>query len=260
MTMNVFSSLKQAKSCGAYALVIGLILGFSVTSAHAAIAVSTFDTNDELWTGLACTNPGGLCVVSNAPLGAKFNYEAMGGNTGGWISAEDPDSFNTARFIAPSEFRDNLNLDISDVVANRRILSFDAIAKDIDGTGGFESPVAPIVTIENAGQALIYWAPVPLEEVWTSFIAPLYWEAGDTGLGEGWDLWNGATFENATEAHFTSFGTVTRLTILGEWLKDDLDVDVGGLDNVRLSAVPVPAAAWLFGSALIGLVGIRRKK
>tara|TARA_B110000014_G_scaffold207323_1_gene158249 strand:- start:374 stop:562 length:189 start_codon:yes stop_codon:yes gene_type:complete len=25
-------------------------------------------------------------------------------------------------------------------------------------------------------------------------------------------------------------------------------------------AVPVPAAAWLFGSALIGLVGVKRKK
>jgi hypothetical protein len=29
---------------------------------------------------------------------------------------------------------------------------------------------------------------------------------------------------------------------------------------VRSSVVPVPAAAWLFGSALIGLVGIKRKK
>jgi hypothetical protein len=27
-----------------------------------------------------------------------------------------------------------------------------------------------------------------------------------------------------------------------------------------LAAVPVPAAAWLFGSALIGLVGFNRKK
>lgn len=29
---------------------------------------------------------------------------------------------------------------------------------------------------------------------------------------------------------------------------------------VRPSAVPIPAAAWLFGSALIGLAGIKRKK
>jgi len=31
------------------------------------------------------------------------------------------------------------------------------------------------------------------------------------------------------------------------------------LDNVRLSAVPIPGAVWLLGSGLIGIVGIRRK-
>ena len=32
------------------------------------------------------------------------------------------------------------------------------------------------------------------------------------------------------------------------------------LDNLVISAVPVPAAAWLFGSGLIGLVGFARRK
>lgn len=32
-----------------------------------------------------------------------------------------------------------------------------------------------------------------------------------------------------------------------------------GLDSVSLSAVPVPAAVWLFGSGLIGLVGFARR-
>ena len=37
--------------------------------------------------------------------------------------------------------------------------------------------------------------------------------------------------------------------------------DYFSLDNVVLnSAVPVPAAAWLFGSGLIGLIGIARRK
>lgn len=31
------------------------------------------------------------------------------------------------------------------------------------------------------------------------------------------------------------------------------------IDNVRISAVPIPAAAWLLGSGLIGLIGIRRR-
>lgn len=34
----------------------------------------------------------------------------------------------------------------------------------------------------------------------------------------------------------------------------------GNLDNVGLNAVPLPAAAWLFGSALIGFGALRRKQ
>lgn len=34
----------------------------------------------------------------------------------------------------------------------------------------------------------------------------------------------------------------------------------GGSDSYVSTAVPVPAAVWLFGSALIGLAGIKRKK
>lgn len=33
-----------------------------------------------------------------------------------------------------------------------------------------------------------------------------------------------------------------------------------GILLVRASAVPIPAAAWLFGSALIGLIGVNRSK
>jgi len=32
------------------------------------------------------------------------------------------------------------------------------------------------------------------------------------------------------------------------------------LDNVRVNAVPIPSAVWLFGSGLLGLIGFARKK
>jgi hypothetical protein len=32
-----------------------------------------------------------------------------------------------------------------------------------------------------------------------------------------------------------------------------------GLDNVSVNAVPVPAAVWLFGSGLLGLIGVARR-
>lgn len=33
----------------------------------------------------------------------------------------------------------------------------------------------------------------------------------------------------------------------------------GGIDELAFAAVPVPAAVWLFGSALVGLVAVRRR-
>jgi hypothetical protein len=49
---------------------------------------------------------------------------------------------------------------------------------------------------------------------------------------------------------------------LGWNLEYLFDTDELGTDIVRLtvSQVPVPAAAWLFGSALLGLAGIARKR
>ena len=43
--------------------------------------------------------------------------------------------------------------------------------------------------------------------------------------------------------------------------RNDVPLDDLGilLDNVSVSAVPVPAAVWLFGSALAGLGWMRRK-
>jgi hypothetical protein len=40
----------------------------------------------------------------------------------------------------------------------------------------------------------------------------------------------------------------------------NLSVDAWGIDDVTYNAVPIPPAAWLFGSGLLGLVGWRRFK
>ena len=37
-------------------------------------------------------------------------------------------------------------------------------------------------------------------------------------------------------------------------------IDQGVTGGVQVSAVPVPAAAWLFGSGLLGLIGVARRK
>jgi len=54
----------------------------------------------------------------------------------------------------------------------------------------------------------------------------------------------------------------------GDWLNltqlvvydaNTFDDNYVHIDNINVSAVPVPAAVWLFGSALAGLGWIRRK-
>jgi hypothetical protein len=44
--------------------------------------------------------------------------------------------------------------------------------------------------------------------------------------------------------------------------QSDTNGALGGfdIDAVRVSPVPLPAAAWLFGSALIGFFGLSRRK
>lgn len=43
--------------------------------------------------------------------------------------------------------------------------------------------------------------------------------------------------------------------------QDDSHDNVGALlDNVTVTSVPVPAAVWLLGSGLLGLMGVRRKQ
>jgi hypothetical protein len=50
------------------------------------------------------------------------------------------------------------------------------------------------------------------------------------------------------------------LNIPGTSINPGIEYGDAGSFLVRASAVPVPAAAWLFGSAVIGLAGIKRKK
>lgn len=47
-------------------------------------------------------------------------------------------------------------------------------------------------------------------------------------------------------------------SVLGQTVGDGALMEADG--NMKLQAVPVPAAVWLFGSGLLGLVGIARRK
>ncbi|MEM7255203.1 MAG: hypothetical protein AAF493_27700 [Pseudomonadota bacterium] len=229
---------------------LALMAAVSAKTADAnTLALSTFDTDEDMWVGLACPNPG-LCVGPEVllPNPGKFRHVATGGPGGvgdGFIQGEDPDSGNVAQLKAPPKFITAL--------PNADTLSFDVLVEDPDGTGAFENDPTPAIAITGGGSTIVYGAQNPAIGVWTHFDVAL-------APGPGWVVVTSGGFAPADASDFaTVMGAVSQLTFIGEWLNDDADIDTGGLDNVRLSAVPVPAALPLLLSAF-GLLAIVRRR
>jgi hypothetical protein len=60
----------------------------------------------------------------------------------------------------------------------------------------------------------------------------------------------------ATESiYFTATGSSVTLSFLDDSLGQASPI----IDNISISAVPIPAGVWLLGSALVGLVGLRKR-
>ncbi|ROS00276.1 putative secreted protein [Sinobacterium caligoides] len=80
--------------------------------------------------------------------------------------------------------------------------------------------------------------------------ASINWTAanGDTGI-----------FSNATDDAAVNLFNITNMTITAE----GNFITIKGMDDVfvsQVNEVPLPAAAWLFGSALLGLSGLARRR
>lgn len=76
---------------------------------------------------------------------------------------------------------------------------------------------------------------------------------GDIHFAQSDSNWNTITYNYTFDASATHFKAVLVGTNAGSVGFDNLQID-------SAAVVPVPAAAWLFGSALAGLVAVRRKK
>ena len=103
------------------------------------------------------------------------------------------------------------------------------------------------------------------------FFAEFFSELSGGGTSSSEILGGGPLFPNGTWTNYT-FSTVAGSDVSGGvtlQLKTDCGANPGCtvdayIDNVSVmadvSAVPVPAAVWLFGSGLLGLVGVARRK
>jgi len=79
-------------------------------------------------------------------------------------------------------------------------------------------------------------------------------EASLVNTGDGGSVHDWVVYSLIVEASGTGLDTLSFAAF------GDEDKLGGSLDDVKLSAVPLPAAVWLFGSALLGFVGFQKRK
>lgn len=213
-------------------LIAFLLLFFTSVNVHAALT-STFDSGPEGWT------------VSDGARNLEWNNS--GGNPGGFISAEEALLNDTWFFRSPDSWAGDwtpyiggtVSFDLIDILKDEWDTNF-------GGDHGVYYPEAAEIVVAMNANNLAFWHAdiVPISSDWTSFQVQL--------------LESDAIFSDTTTESFeTIMSNVNRLAIRGEYFRLD---DKEGLDNVMVNAIPIPAAAWLFGSGLLGLIGIARKK
>ena len=253
------------------ATAVSLIL-LSSSAFALTLAESTFDPgmNFDGWTGVECENPG-LCPIDfnpainipEGPLGAPdFVHASSDPQTfepgDGYLEIIDPGSDSTGLYDAPSAF--------TTMIAPGTTLELDF---KVNGVGGsYDNDdlfgLVPLFYIENttAGVGIAYLLPeaaIPIG-TWLEFSIPIV--ANGPGTGPG--TWFAFGAPGIGEDNGTGFSTVfaggdITLRIWGELTKDAADADGTQLDNVRLTAVPVPAALPMMLGAL-GVFGLWRRK
>ena len=200
-------------------------IGFS-SAAFAATIVSTFDFNSEEWT----TDAGG-----------DITHNPYGGNTGGFLSIEDI-AGDTYVAFPPSKFKGDL------LEFNGGLLSYDVLV--IDPVATLSSIGSGFGRIQMHGgglNATFDYAPnpsIPSSQEWMKYYVPMTAEAWNT-TQENWEK---------------LLSDVTYMDIILE----PKNWSTVGLDNFKIKSasnpVPEPATMLLFGPALLGLSGIKRKR
>lgn len=157
-------------------------------------------------------------------------------------------------------------LDLGGFTLERTISDFGPLPTGIidDGTGAFNVNGTNFASVQTA---------TFIGDLVLNFDAPIFAFGLDlkgfndlvlrTSIWLDGEAYPGLTTEPADSPfRFLGFTSDTSFTSI-TFLANEGDGDAFGIDNIEystVSAVPVPAAAWLFGSAILGMFGFSRRK
>lgn len=158
--------------------------------------------------------------------GGSFSFETTGGNGGGYLQMDNTSAVWGSVAISTDEVGGS-TLDVFNVTAgNTYNFQWDQLG-------------------QNAGLGIKL-------ESWSD--TGVISDSGDINRTNETALWE------THNADYTIDAGATRLKVVLLGVNTSISgYDNVGITNADVSAVPVPAAAWLFGSALAGLVAVRRK-
>ena len=191
-----------------------------VSTAQSAIIMSDFNTDQEGWTG----------------SGVEISYFATGGNPGGYLQVNDLPYTSFVR--APTKFLGDLS-------------SFDG------GTLSFDMKLfSSDLPLSKGGKVKLRSNSITLKKNVidvTSLSVPSDWVTGSISF-------TAATWGLEQSTWITFISNITSIDVVVDPSAGANNRDIAGFDNFKIQSVPIPSAIWLFGSGLLGLLGIARHK
>lgn len=207
-----------------------LALTVLVTPLAQASVTSTFDFDNEGWQVVSFTD----FSQDNYSVTGTYSpgYTVGGGNPGNYISTADPDNGDYT-YSAPATFLGNQ--------ANATGLSYDLIYL----AGAIDWQTTDVMLVGNGQRLLWKSSPNIIPTSSWSHINLYFTPSSEWRVASV----NGAFADNSDFQNVLS--NLSGLYIHGEYTAGPYEIS--GVDNITLATVPLPAAFWLFGSALAGL-------
>lgn len=267
-------SVSQSAQASAYAVSVNKITNFGITfSSPASFSSFTFagDTSAINVTSVAngsATDPAAACI--NCAYSNSFSDHGMGSasyaygdtqilNSNVQGSAGAANAIGEAYLTAPTVgigYGQGVNtLTAYFTLGSASTMSFnfmsDPYLQAVLSSGGnwASADVAMTITIKKGLATVFSWAP----DGSTGGISGGLENADPFSLNMGLaQLVNGASLNDQINSYFSA--TTTTLTT------GSYNLNISMTNTAQVETVPVPAAAWLLGSGLAGLLGMARRR